>query len=117
MPTACRKTHNQDSPSDSNETQPWTSFIKRLVVRHGGSPSISGSICLHTSGNTGASQCLHEKGHAPVAEIAVIIGFRLDERIERVRHLAIPHNDHTNAAHTGTTAIRRLEIYCCKVFH
>ena len=49
--------------------------------------------------------------------IIIIIGLRLDERVEGINNLAISDDNHTNGADTGTLVVGSLKIYCCKVSH
>ena len=49
--------------------------------------------------------------------IIIIIGLRLDQRVEGIYNLAIPDDYHTNRADTGAFVVGSLKIYCCKVSH
>ena len=53
--------------------------------------------------------------HLP-AKPLIILRLRMNQAVERVHNLTAAHNHHPNAAHAGTALIRRLKIYCCKVF-
>ena len=53
----------------------------------------------------------------PLAEPRIILRLRMDQAVESIDNAAPAHNDHTDAAHTRRTLIRRLEIYGCKIPH
>lgn len=47
----------------------------------------------------------------------IIIRIRTYKSIYFIDHRPALNNDHSYAAHTGTTAVCRLKIDCCKIFH
>ena len=51
------------------------------------------------------------------APIIIIVGLRLDQRIERIHDLTIPDNHNTNGADAGPLIIGSLKIYSSKVSH
>lgn len=51
------------------------------------------------------------------AEIAVIVGLRLDERVERVGDFPVAHHYHTHAAYRAAGPVGGLKIDGGKVFH
>ena len=52
-----------------------------------------------------------------LAEPTVVVWFRLDKAVERVRHHAAAHHHHTDAAHARPLPVGRLKIYRRKVIH
>ena len=95
-----------------------TAFVETLVVSHQREPfyqrfNLSPDIRKHGCVfRIFARQAMH-----PGVPVGVIVRLGLDERIERVYYLAVPHNDHAHTAHAGALVIGRLEIYGCKVSH
>ena len=49
--------------------------------------------------------------------IAIVIGFRLDEGVERIHYLSIADNHDSYTAYTGAFIVGGFKIYSCKVFH
>ena len=48
--------------------------------------------------------------------IIIIIGLRLNQRVEGIHDLAISDDNHTNGANAGSLVVGSLKIYCSKVF-
>ena len=48
--------------------------------------------------------------------IIIIIGLRLDQRVEGINNLAISDDDHTNGANTGSLVVGSLKISALLVF-
>ena len=49
--------------------------------------------------------------------ITVIIGFRVDEQVERIYNLTIPDYYYANRTNRRTALVGCLEIYCGKIIH
>ena len=52
-----------------------------------------------------------------LTEPGVVVGFGLDERVERVGDDTAAHHHHAHAAHAAAVPVGGLEIYGCKVGH
>lgn len=53
----------------------------------------------------------------PLAEPAVVVGLRLNERVEALHHFPAPHDYHTHRAHARGSLIGSLEVYGSEVLH
>lgn len=93
-------------------------FVEPLIVRYKRQTLYQRSHPRpHLGEDLGSVRVLMPKAVHPLAEPAVVIGFRLDEAVEVICHHSIPDNDHTHAAHTGWAFVGGLEVYGCEVFH
>ena len=95
-----------------------TPLVERLVV---GNERQSFYQRLYLSPHLGKNGCLlsivSRKTMHPTTCIIIIIRFGLDERIEGIGDLAIPHNHHPNRTNACALVVGRLEVYCRKVSH
>ena len=55
-----------------------------------------------------------EAVHLP-AEPLVVLGLRVDERIEGIHDDVVEDDDHADGAHAGSLLIRRLEVYAVEI--
>ena len=49
--------------------------------------------------------------------IAIVVGFRLDEGVERIHYLSITDNHHSHTTYAGPFVVGSFKIYGCKIFH
>ena len=95
-----------------------TALVERLVV---GNERQSFYQRLYLSPHLGKDGSLlsivSRKTMHPTTSIIIIVGFGLDERIESIGDLAIPHNHHSNRTNACALVVGRLEVYCRKVSH
>ena len=95
-----------------------TCLVERLVV---GNERQSFYQRLYLSPHLGKHGSLlsivSRKTMHPTTCIIIIVRFGLDERIEGIGDLAIPHNHHPNRTNACALVVGRLEVYCRKVSH
>ena len=93
-------------------------FVKGTVVRHEGQ---SGDERLnlppyHGEHGSVVGVLVRETVHA-LAEPGVVVGFGMDERVERVGDDTVAHHRHAHAAHAAGLPVGGLEIYGGEVGH
>ena len=93
-------------------------FVEGGVVGNQGQPLYLGrNLCPDFREDI----CIHRvfQGQAvnPGVPIRVILRFGLDEAVEAVCYLAIPHYHNAHRADACTLLVGRFEIYRCKIFH
>lgn len=49
--------------------------------------------------------------------ISIVIGSRLNERVEFIYDLASAHYDHPDTAYAAAPSVGRFKVYCNKIFH
>ena len=100
------------------EHGPEAALVKRTVVRHEGQ---SGDERLDLSPHHGehgsvVGVFVRESVYL-LAEPGVVVGFGMDERVERVGDDTAAHHHHAHAAHAAALSVSGLEIYGGKVGH
>ena len=93
-------------------------LVKRLVVGNQRQTLDEWfNLCPHVGEDGCVVGILVTQAVDALAPVVVVVGFGLDERVERVGHPAVTHHDHTHRAHAGALAVGRLKVYCCKISH
>ena len=93
-------------------------LIKHLIVGHERKYFNQGFYLLPNLGEDGGILriTLREAVYTG-ATIFVVIGFRLNERVETVHNRATTHNYNTNGANRTTNVVSCLKIYCGKILY
>lgn len=95
-----------------------TCLVERLVVGNERQPFYQRLYLSPHLGKDGSLlSVVSRKTMHPCACIIIIVGFGLDERIESIGDLAIPHNHHPNRTNACALVVGRLEVYCRKISH
>ncbi len=101
-----------------SEHGPEAALVKRTVVRHEGQ---SGDERLDLSPydgeHGGVVGILVRESVYLLAEPGVVVGFGMDEAVERVGDDTAVHHHHAHAAHAAALSVGGLEIYGGKVGH
>lgn len=100
------------------EHGPEAALVKGAVVRHEGQ---SGDERLDLSPHDGeygrvVGVLVRESVHL-LTEPGVVVGFGMDERIERVGDDTAAHHYHAHAAHAAALPVGGLEVYGGKIGH
>ena len=104
-------------PIDLHDSTQAT-LVKHLVVCHQGQSFNQRShLGPHLGEHIGRVGIVGSQAMHTAAEPSVIIGFRLNETVETIRHRSITDDDNTHAADAGRAFVSRLKIYGCKVSH
>ena len=74
-------------------------------------------LCPYLGEDGGVVRVLVRKSMNLRTLVVVIIGLWLNEGVERIYKLTIPHDDNADRTHGGALIVGCLKIYCCKVFH
>ena len=93
-------------------------FVERLVVRHQWQTLNERLNLLPYLRENGGiiGVALAEPVHL-AAEIVVIVGRRLNERIKGIHYLSTPYNHHAHRTHRTALRISSFKVDCCKIQH
>ena len=100
------------------EHGPEATLVKRTVVRHEGQSGDERlDLSPHNGEHGGVFGVLVRESVYRLAEPGVVVGFGMDERVERVGDDAAAHHHHAHAADAAALSVGGLEIYGGKVGH
>ena len=51
------------------------------------------------------------------APVVIVVRLRLDEGVEGIDNLAVPHDNHSHGADARPLVVSSLKVYCCKAIH
>ena len=113
--TKYHRIHSQDSPSDIHGKQP--SDNSRQMV-------CCGLQAVILQSTVQSAPILSEtQGHLPYLPgivhepVNTSNWLWLDQGIERIHYLTVPHNDNSYRANRRTLIVSRFKVYSCKIFH
>ena len=117
-PHMCNKKDNPDNPSDNNGTQPSGNSHRKPCygLQVEGPQSMAQSFSTH-QGILAPPLYPVESVHALATPIIIVIGLRLNQRVERVYNLAIPNDHDSHRANTGSLVVGSLKVYRSKIPH
>ena len=101
-----------------SEHGPEAALVKRTVVRHEGQSGDERlDLSPHDGEYGGVVGVLVRESVYRLTEPGVVVGFGMDERVERVGDDATAHHHHAHAADAAALPVGGLEVYGGKVGH